>query len=132
MGTILRTCSWFGCYNIIINKECVEIYNPKTVRSGMGAHFHITSFFNHDNEKIIKFFKDNQYKIYSASLSGEPIENLKIKDKKWALILGNESRGISKYFEKNSQKIHIKGKGKMESLNVAEAASIVIHYLSKI
>ena len=132
MGTILRTCSWFGCYNIIITKECVEIYNPKTVRSGMGAHFHITNILNDDNEKIIKFFKDNQYKIYSASLSGEPIENLKIKDKKWALILGHESKGISKYFEKNSQQIHIKGIGKMESLNVAEAASIVIHYLSKI
>ena len=131
MGTILRTCSWFGCYNIIITKECVELYNPKTVRSGMGAHFHMENVFSGTEEQILEFLSKFKYQIFAASLKGENIENLKLKNNSWALILGNESKGISKSFEKISQQIHVSGKGKMESLNVAEAASIVIHYLSK-
>ena len=131
MGTILRTCSWFGCYNIIMTRDCVEFYNPKTVRSAMGAHFHLDNIFMGNVEQILEYLNEFNYQIFTASLKGENIENIKLNDNKWALILGNESKGICYDFEKISQQIHIPGKGKMESLNVAEAASIVIHYLSK-
>ena len=40
MGTILRSAAWFGIKNIICSPTCVDIYNPKTVRSAMGAHFY--------------------------------------------------------------------------------------------
>ena len=131
MGTILRTCSWFGCYNIILTKHSVELYNPKAVRSGMGAHFHMKNIFNGSIEDINNFLIKNKYEIYVADLKGKNIETLKSTNNNWSLILGNESKGISKEFKKNAKQIHIPGKGKMESLNVAEAASIVIHYLSK-
>ena len=131
MGTILRTCSWFGFYNIIMTSDCVEFYNPKTVRSAMGAHFHLDNIFMGNVEQILEYLNEFKYQIFTASLIGENLENIKLKNNNWALILGNESKGISYDFEKVSHKIHIPGKGKMESLNVAEAASIVIHYLSK-
>lgn len=131
MGTILRTCSWFGLYNIIVTKDSVEFYNPKTVRSAMGAHFHIKNIFKGSVNEIINLLIKSHYELYVADLKGTNIESLKIITKNWALILGNESKGISNDFLKISNQIHIPGKGKMESLNVAEAASIVIHYLSK-
>ena len=46
-------------------------------------------------------------------------------------MLGNEARGLSEETKKTAKLIHISGEEKMESLNVAEAASIVIHYLYK-
>ena len=131
MGTILRTCSWFGFYNIIVTKDNVEFYNPKTIRSAMGAHFHIKNIFKGSVNDIISLLIKNNYDIYVADLKGKNIETLKINVDNWVLILGNESKGISDDFLKISNQIHIPGKGKMESLNVAEAASIVIHYLSK-
>lgn len=131
MGTILRTCSWFGCYNIIMTSDCVEFYNPKTIRSAMGAHFHLDNIFMGSVEQILEYLNEFKYQIFTASLIGENLENIKLKNNNWVLILGNETKGISNDFEKISHKIHIPGKGKMESLNVAEAASIVIHYLSK-
>jgi len=131
MGTILRTCSWFGCYNIIMTNSSVELYNPKTVRSGMGAHFHMKNIYKDSIENIIEYLQNYQYEILAADLKGKNIETYSSKKNNWALILGNESKGISKQFKNISQLIHIPGEGKMESLNVAEAASIVIHYLYK-
>jgi RNA methyltransferase, TrmH family len=131
MGTILRSCSWFGCYNIILTNNSVELYNPKTVRAGMGAHFHMENIYKDSIENIIEFLTYNNYEILTADLNGKDIEKFVLQKKCWALILGNESKGISSNFKSVSQQIHIPGKGKMESLNVAEAASIVIHYLSK-
>jgi TrmH family RNA methyltransferase len=131
MGTILRTCSWFGCYNIILTNNSVELYNPKTVRAAMGAHFHLENIYKDSIPNIISYLEYHQYQILTADLKGKNIENFIPNKKYWALILGNESNGISKEFQNISEAIHIPGKGKMESLNVAEAASIVIHYLSK-
>ena len=131
MGTILRTCSWFGFYNIILTDSSVELYNPKTVRSGMGAHFHIKNMYKDSIENIVQYLQNHQYEVLASDLKGQNIETYIPKKNNWALILGNESKGISKQFKDVSQLIHIPGEGKMESLNVAEAASIVIHYLYK-
>lgn len=41
LGTIIRTCDWFGLYNILITNESVEYLNPKVLRSSMGSVFHL-------------------------------------------------------------------------------------------
>ena len=44
MGTILRTAYASGFNNIIIDNKCVDLYNPKTVRSTMSALFNLNIF----------------------------------------------------------------------------------------
>ena len=39
MGSLLRSAAWYGINTVICSEECVDIYNPKVIRSGMGAHF---------------------------------------------------------------------------------------------
>ena len=131
MGTILRTCSWFGCYNVIISNDSVEFYNPKTVRAAMGAHFHMQNIYQDNIKNIIKYLRKYKYEILAASLNGTNIKDYKLNNNNWALIVGNEANGLSKISIENAQLIHIKGEETMESLNVAEATSIVIHYLYK-
>ena len=130
MGTILRTCSWFGFYNIIMSHNSVDLYNPKTIRSAMGAHFHMNTIYKDSIQNIINFLKNNKYKIIAAHLNGKEIETLTIDDNKWALILGNEANGLSDYSIKSADTlIKINGEKSMESLNVAEAGSIIMHHL---
>ena len=130
MGTILRTCSWFGFYNIIMSHNSVDLYNPKTVRSAMGAHFHMNTIYKDNIQNIIKFLKNNKYKIIAAHLDGKDVKELNDNDSKWALILGNEANGLSDYsIESADTLIKIEGQKSMESLNVAEAASIIMHSL---
>ena len=132
MGTILRTCSWFGYYHIILTNECVELHNPKTIRSAMGAHFHMENIYKDNIENIMKFLLQNNYEIIAASLNGEKLNKYKIKNENWALVLGNESKGIAKEILKSANVIlTIEGGTKMESLNVAEASSIIMYQLFK-
>jgi len=130
LGTILRTCSWFGFYNIILTHNSVEFFNPKTIRAAMGAHFHIKNTYKDSIDNIIYFLKKNNYEIIVADLNGKPLKKYSQKNKNWALILGNEAHGVSKKsIDSANTIINIEGKKTMESLNVAEAASIIMYHL---
>ena len=132
VGTILRTCSWFGCNTIMITNNSVELYNPKTIRSAMGAHFHMQNIYRDTIENIVKYLKDNNYEILGANMNGADFSQYKIKSNNWALVLGNEARGLSEEVKKIAHLIHIPaGDKKMESLNVAEAGSIIMYHLFK-
>ena len=39
MGTLIRSCAWFGIRNIALSPQCVDPYNPKAIRAAMGAIF---------------------------------------------------------------------------------------------
>ena len=126
MGTLLRTSVWFGIQNIILSKQCVDIYNPKVVRSGMGAHFYLKSISN----LSLDTFRES-HTIIGADQNGNSINNFEIETP-WVLILGNEAHGLSK----NNKElldyiISIPKVGYGESLNVAVAGGIIIEHLMK-
>ena len=130
LGTILRTSSWFGFYDIMLSNDSVELFNPKTVRAGMGSHFHMQNIYKDSIDNIIKALQNNNYEILTTDLKGKNIKKYKLKNKPWALILGNEANGVSKKsIDSANTIINIDGKKTMESLNVAEAASIIMHQL---
>ena len=130
MGTILRTCSWFGIYNIMITHNSVELFNPKTIRSAMGAHFHMKNIYKDSIDNIINYLQNSNHQIIVADLKGESLKKYSMQNKNWALILGNEAHGISKKsIDSANTIINIDGEKTMESLNVAEAASIIMHHL---
>tara|TARA_B100002052_G_scaffold298747_1_gene333323 strand:- start:2050 stop:2823 length:774 start_codon:yes stop_codon:yes gene_type:complete len=133
LGTILRTGSWFGYYNLFLTNETVELYNPKTIRAGMGAHFHLQTVVKDKLDKIIDVLKKNDFNIIAANLNGAELNKMKLnKNKNWCLILGNEAHGLSKNSIKFSNSlVKIDGENTMESLNVAEAASIIMHHIYK-
>ena len=60
LGTILRSAEWFGIKSVIISDDSVDIYNPKTMRSGMGAHFMIKNLFQTDLFSTIADLKDKE------------------------------------------------------------------------
>jgi len=41
LGTIIRTCAAVGCDRLVAMKGCVDIWDPKVIRSGMGGHFRL-------------------------------------------------------------------------------------------
>lgn len=128
LGTIIRTADAFGYQNIILSKNCADIYNEKTLRSTMGSLFHINIFTNLDILKSIEELKNKQYTIIGTSLAGKDVEinNIEIPEKV-AIVLGNESNGISEAVLKECtslQKLPIIGAA--ESLNVSVAAGIFL------
>ena len=127
LGTIIRTCSWFGIESIILTKSSADIFNPKCLRSGMGGHFHIKDCAYLSEDEIIQFFSSHQYTLYCATMTGESIYNIKNNDK-WALVLGSEAHGINKKLLLGN-KVSIPKHGKIECLNVSIAAGIIMNQL---
>ena len=133
LGTILRTANWFGVHNILLSEDCVDPYNPKVVRSAMGAHFsmNIVSGKIHNN---IKKLQSEGFKIIAADLDTKnTIESLKINTDKWALLMGSEAHGLSESVSSLADyKIKISQIGEIESLNVSVACGIFLYHISAI
>lgn len=127
LGTIIRTCDWFGVNALVLGTNTVELYNPKVIRSTMGSIFHIPVYEEINLEYFVTKLKKQNYQIYAADINSD-LNYHQIKyDFPLTLILGNENSGISSQLLKLSDfPIKIPASGKAESLNLASAGAVII------
>lgn len=124
LGTILRTAVGFGIYNIAIILPGADIFNPKTVRSSMGAMFKINfSQYGSFDEYRRKYEK---HEIFTFMLNGE--NTLTLKDcpraELYSLVFGNEATGLDDSFLKEGTSIFIPQSPDVDSLNLTIAVGI--------
>ena len=127
LGTIFRTCVWYGIKSIILTSNTIDPFNLKCIRSGMGAHFYLSNIVQDNHVNVLKFLKNNYKTIYIADMKGSNLEKIKFNTN-WALILGSEAHGVNNDF-KQFKPITINKIGQLESLNVSVAAGIIINKL---
>jgi len=131
IGTIIRTCDWFGIKEIIISSNSVDIYNPKVIRSTMGSLFHVNIYITENIYGTLKMLKKSGKTIICADMDGKNLYDL-CKNKTSVLVFSNEANGpTQKLHEIADLIITIPKFGNAESLNVATAAAIVISEFSK-
>lgn len=128
VGTIIRTADAFGFDMVILSKGCADVYSGKTIRATMGSLFHIPVITDVELESIIN--KLNQEEV--LTLATTPYEGTSCFDMEYkyknAIIIGNESRGISDTLMKHVKlKVSIPMIGKAESLNASVAASLMMY-----
>ncbi|MDO4939703.1 MAG: RNA methyltransferase [Lachnospiraceae bacterium] len=129
LGTIMRTAEAAGIDGILMNNETVDIYNPKVVRSTMGAVFRVPFVYT-DNLPVA--MKELGAVVYAAHLDGENDYDAEDYTGPTAFIIGNESSGISDEVAAYADKlIRIPMKGKVESLNAGVAASVLMFELAR-
>jgi RNA methyltransferase, TrmH family len=131
IGTIIRTCQAFGIKNIISTTADLDIYQRKTIDASRGNVFNtlLESFPN--PTQVIKYLKEQGYQIVATSPKGSNLQSLiELKPGPVALVVGNETVGISPEFEENADLlIQIPMSPTVESLNVGVAAGISIYEL---
>ena len=71
LGTIFRTAEAAGVTGILLSKDCVDVYNPKVIRSTMGAVFRMPFLYVEDLPEKIKELQKENIKTYAAHLRGE-------------------------------------------------------------
>ena len=92
LGTIIRTCDWFGINQIVCSLDTVDNYNPKVIQSAMGSILHVEVIYS----SLPKFLSTVQdIPIYAAVLNGKSIHDIAVV-KPSLVLIGNESNGISK------------------------------------
>lgn len=133
LGTLLRTAAWFGIKSVVISENSVDPFNPKVVRSAMGAHFHL-QILEKDLISVIPALVTDGYALFGGVVDGDDLETAAPDpEEKWALVLGNEARGISPEIQKLlTKKLTITGLGNIESLNLSIAGGILLHWLTRL
>lgn len=127
MGTILRTADSINLKQIIVSKGTVDAYNPKVIRSTMGAIFRINIIESDNLTKTIKEMKKNKIKIAATSLQTDK-SIYDVSYEKTAIVIGNEANGVSnEVLELADEKIKIPMTGKTESLNASVATAVILY-----
>ena len=122
VGTILRTAAAFDCGAIMLDGSA-EIFNPKVVRSSMGAIFHLP---------IIKLSHEELLSLRGVELLAAALDSLAEVyyrhdfGGRVVIVFGSEANGVSKKILDDARKIFIPMNGHAESLNVATAAAIIL------
>lgn len=127
LGTILRTIDSIGLTQVILSEKTADPYNPKVVRSTMGAIYRVNMIRSQNIIETLKNIKKHQYEIVATSLQTEK-SIYDINYEKKVIVVGNEANGVSKeILELANQKVKIPMPGKAESLNVAVATGIILY-----
>jgi len=127
LGTIIRTADAAGADGIIVGKGCVDIYNPKVVRSAMGSIFHIPIVHTDDLSKTLLEIKQRGGQVVTTHLSAkQDYYNVNFKTST-VIVMGSEASGVSQEISEISDKlVRIDMPGQAESLNVAVAHGIIV------
>lgn len=124
LGTILRTAGAAGVDLVLLSPSCVDAFNPKVLRGGMGAHFRVPIIETHwDNiEQITQGLH-----IYMAASEGEARYDRVDWSGRWAVIIGSEAHGAGNEARQLAQAtISIPMASDTESLNAAVAAGVIL------
>lgn len=128
MGTIFRTAEAAGVDGIIMNRECVDLYSPKVVRSTMGAMFRMPFLIVPDLAAEVKRLQNEGVQVYAAHLKGSKNHFQFDYHKPTAFMIGNEGNGLSDELSSLAdQYLRIPMHGKTESLNAAVAATVLMY-----
>lgn len=127
LGTIIRTAEGAGVTGVVMSKETVDIYNPKVVRSTMGSIFRVPFCYVENLTECIEGLNTKEFRTYSAHLQGKSFYDHDYQNPT-VFCIGNEGNGLSEELsEATNHKIKIPMKGKVESLNAATAATVLMY-----
>ncbi|WP_068830689.1 TrmH family RNA methyltransferase [Pseudomonas sp. BMS12] len=128
LGTILRTLAWFGGFRCLLSPGSVDPYNPKVVRSSMGAIFHAPL----ELEVPLDALPARFARIACLDMQGEPVQSAGFRACD-CYLFGNEARGVPRELltSLDATPFTIAGSGAIESLNLAATVNMCAYELSR-
>lgn len=128
LGTIFRTAEAAGADGVIMSSRTADIYNPKTIRSTMGAVFRVPFIYTEDITSVIKRMRERGTAVYAAHLGAERFYDAYEYRQSTAFLIGNEANGLRDETAGCADAlIGIPMEGSVESLNAAVASSILLY-----
>ena len=130
-GTMIRTAEAAGFDGIAALKGTVDIYSPKVVRAAAGSLFRMSVLSGITDRELIGRLKNTPSRLAITSADGG--SDCFEADLKGpiALAIGNEGRGVSEsLMDAADIRLMIPMEGKIESLNAAVAAGILMYQIN--
>ena len=127
LGTILRTCLGFGIHDIALIEPAADVFNPKVVRSSMGALFRQRVCLFPDYQSYEQQYGQGR-SLYPFVLHGrEVLQELQHPKGRYALIFGNEATGLAKSFETMEHSVTIRQSAEVDSFNLSLAVGMAVY-----
>lgn len=129
VGTIIRTADAAGFEGVITTEGTADVYGEKVLRASMGSVFHLPIFQHMMISQLSFSVKENGFSMIGSALEGSEngLKTIRTLSKP-ALIVGNESKGMSTHLKKECDfLVRLPMTGKAESLNVAVAAGLLMY-----
>lgn len=137
LGTLIRSCDAMGVSGLIVTGHAADIYDPETVSATTGSIFSVPVVRLPSHKELAPWLKQIGQKFQSLQVVATdekgaiPIQDYDFK-KPIILLLGNETRGLSAaYKEMSHAMVKIPIQGSASSLNVSNAASIILYEISR-
>lgn len=128
LGTILRTAEGAGVTGVILSRDCVDLYNPKVIRSTMGSIYRVPHFYTSNLCEEIAGLKEKGVAVYAAALDSAECYDTYSYTEACAFLIGNEGNGLTKEAVLAAgQSCYLPMEGQVESLNASVAASILMY-----
>ena len=128
LGTIMRTGEGAGIDGVIMSRNTVDLYNPKTIRSTMGSIYRMPFVYVDDMQDALSKLKRAGVHTYAAHLDGRNSYTQEDYRPKTAFLIGNEGNGLKEETAKAADTyIRIPMDGQVESLNAAIAAALLMY-----
>ena len=129
LGTIMRTMLGFGLTDLFVTTPCVDYFNPKVIRASMGAIFSLNIV---ELENIHEYLNNSDKEKYLFMLNGKQnLGSFKTPKTNYALIFGNEARGLDKDLVTAGNSVLIKHKNTIDSLNLPISVGMAIYEFNK-
>ncbi|STZ75978.1 TrmH family RNA methyltransferase [Bergeriella denitrificans] len=126
VGTIIRSAAAAGIRKLLLTQDCADIWSPKVLRAGMGAHFLLDISTRVPAREWAAAYR---HPVYATALSAQRNSGLYELDLRApaAWIFGNEGSGVSaETLAAADCAVKIPMLGQTESLNVAMAATVCL------
>ena len=130
LGTIIRSAVGFNIHDLVIIRPGVDSFDPKVIRSSMGAIFNINIKYFDSFDDYFKLFNDRNFYPFMLKAK-DSLQEIKKEDKKYSLIFGNEGAGLPDEFLKVGTPVIIRHTKDIDSLNLDNAVAIALYEFSK-
>ena len=113
---------------VILSRESVDLFNPKVIRSTMGAIYRVPFFYAPDFYNLLGALQNQGIKIFAAHLAGSVEYDMVKYPDRTAIMIGNEANGLTeKACSFAAGRVRIPMEGSVESLNAAVAAALLMY-----
>jgi TrmH family RNA methyltransferase len=127
-GTIVRTAAALGATATIALPGTVDLWNPKVIRSSMGAQFQHPAF-HVELEEAVSFLERKQIELWATDATGDALDKASAPAR-LAIAVGNEGSGLSSQMRAHARRtVSLQIAKTVESLNVAVATGIILYEL---
>ena len=132
LGTMIRTGEGAGISGVIMSKDTVDLFNPKTIRSTMGSIYRVPHLVSDDFLGCILEFQKKGGRVYATHLLGKYEYQELDYAKMTGILIGNEGNGLTKeVVEQADELVRIPMEGQVESLNASIAAALFMYEVKR-